>query len=485
MGNRLAQAGTAGEDRKRPDATQPMIFPRPLAHITAPSNWLSDPNGPIYWRGRYHLFYQHNPASVRWGLMHWGHVVSDDLVHWVDEGIAMRPSPEGPDRDGCWSGCIRLVDGRAVAFYTGASGTGEQHKQVVIRAVADESLSAFHPDPPHPVVGAAEPWMETLHQRDPFLLRWGDEWIMLLGTGMAPPHAPAGAVVAWVSPDTRVWTYRGIVFTRPREGSDPDTGPVWECPLLVPFDGRWLLMVSVQLPGESGPLCRRVMWYVGDFDGTRFVAAAEGVADGGEVYYAPAITTAPDGRTLLWAWLQESPGMRERSAGQWAGALSLPREIGIADGALRTVPAREITDSWDVPFWSADPVAVEAGNPIISPPRRGETLRLRLSVSGGAYSVILGSAGDGREIALAVEPATHGGSLTATIGEDNLGAISLDSTSSRIDVFIDVSIIEVFAEGRALTFRVDPAIHTSDGLRLTVPAERRVRTFAITDRRRP
>lgn len=417
--------------------------------------------------------------------MHWGHVVSDDLITWMDQGIALRPTPGGHDRDGCWSGCIREIDGQPVAFYTGASGSADQHRQVVIRAVANETLSAFRADPPEPVVGAVEPWMETLQQRDPFLLRWGDQWIMLLGTGMAPPHAPAGAVVAWVSSDTRTWTYRGTVFTRLAGASEPDTGPVWECPLLVPFEGQWLLMVSVQLPGESGPLCRRVMWYVGDFDGTRFVATAEGLVDGGDVFYAPAVTEAPDGRILLWAWLQESRATRGRTTSDWAGAFSLPRELAIEKGALRTVPIREIAEGWKVLLWAAEPGTLQAGQAVTASPPRGEALRIRLWVLGGACRVILGSAGDGRAVAITVEPNASGASVTAMIGDENVGAIYPGSTGAEVDVFIDASIVEVFADGQALTFRVDPAIRMSDGVRLTASAECRVRTFAITGRGEP
>ena len=61
-------------------------------HLKAPENWINDPNGFIYFKGRYHLFYQHFPYAPMWGTMYWGHAVSDDLVHWSHEKIALFPT---------------------------------------------------------------------------------------------------------------------------------------------------------------------------------------------------------------------------------------------------------------------------------------------------------------------------------------------------------------------------------------------------------
>ncbi len=65
---------------------------------------MNDPNGPIWWKGKYHLFYQLNPHAAVWGDMHWGHAVSADMVHWRHEPIALAPTPGGPDSEGCFSG---------------------------------------------------------------------------------------------------------------------------------------------------------------------------------------------------------------------------------------------------------------------------------------------------------------------------------------------------------------------------------------------
>src|SRR6516225_5850599 len=79
---RSSRAGAEGTDLSR----DPL---RPEYHLLPPHNWMNDPNGPIWWRGKYHLFYQLNPNAAVWGDMHWGHAVSPDMVHWRHEPIPL------------------------------------------------------------------------------------------------------------------------------------------------------------------------------------------------------------------------------------------------------------------------------------------------------------------------------------------------------------------------------------------------------------
>ena len=71
---------------------------RPKFHFLPPANWMNDPDAPIYWNGRYHMFYQHNPDGPYWANMHWGHAVSEDMIHWKHLPVALAPTPGGPDR---------------------------------------------------------------------------------------------------------------------------------------------------------------------------------------------------------------------------------------------------------------------------------------------------------------------------------------------------------------------------------------------------
>src|SRR5258708_36397603 len=80
---------------------------------------MNDPNGPIFWKGKYHLFYQYNPNGPFWGSIHWGHAVSSDLLHWEHLPIALAPTPGTADADGCWSGCAVNDHGVPTLVYSG------------------------------------------------------------------------------------------------------------------------------------------------------------------------------------------------------------------------------------------------------------------------------------------------------------------------------------------------------------------------------
>ncbi|PYU76942.1 MAG: hypothetical protein DMG49_00505 [Acidobacteria bacterium] len=72
---------------------------RPQYHLLPARNWMNDPNGPIHWNGRYHMFFQYNPNAAVWGDMHWAHAVSEDMIRWRHLPIALAPTPGWDDAD--------------------------------------------------------------------------------------------------------------------------------------------------------------------------------------------------------------------------------------------------------------------------------------------------------------------------------------------------------------------------------------------------
>lgn len=86
---------------------------RPIYHFSSPESILHDPNGLCFWQGKWHLFYQYIPAKDY--RQHWGHAVSDDLIHWIDLPVALYPVPENM----VYSGATFVEEGRVVAMYNG------------------------------------------------------------------------------------------------------------------------------------------------------------------------------------------------------------------------------------------------------------------------------------------------------------------------------------------------------------------------------
>ena len=93
---------------------------RTAYHFTPPAAWMNDINGALFWKGRYHIFYQYNPHGAYWHLIQWGHASSADLVHWVHHPVVLTPDADGPDRKGCYSGgALVSREGVPVLIYFG------------------------------------------------------------------------------------------------------------------------------------------------------------------------------------------------------------------------------------------------------------------------------------------------------------------------------------------------------------------------------
>ena len=330
---------------------------RPQVHFSPQRNWTNDPNGLVYFRGEYHLFFQYNPFGDEWGHMSWGHAVSPDLLHWKELAVAI---PEG-DGEMIFTGSVvvdekntsGLCDGSKacmVAVYTGNRGAGATQREVQDLASSQDGGRTWQKYPGNPVL--------DLHMsdfRDPNV-SWNEQsrsWIM----AVALPNEHK--VAFYASPDLKHWTRRSTF------GPMGATGGQWECPDLVHIpdkDGKggiWALKVGLNpgsLQGGSGE-----QYFLGSFDGTTFTQSSEagshGWSDyGKDSYCAISYNHLPPGaQPVLLGWMNNWQYASKQPTSPWRGQMTLARRVTlIHDGSgfalsqqpviepLRILPATRI-----------------------------------------------------------------------------------------------------------------------------------------------
>ena len=315
-----------------PDLTQDTN--RPEYHFLAPRSWMNDPNGPVWFNGKYHIFYQWSPYSVTGGPPHWGHAVSTDMVHWHHLPIAIAPTPDTADRDGCWTGSAVVRDGVPTVIYTGvvhddaAKGTDKEWRQAQMLATAEDDGLQHWKKLPGPVVPAPPEGMAVTGFRDPCPWREADGWYLIVGSG---ERDKGGCVLLYRSQDLRHWEYLHPLAHGARTGNPApdsvDRGDMWECPDFFEVNGQHCLFFSSE---------NKVSWATGDYDKEthRFTIKRTGLVDqGGIAYYAPKGFYAADGRRILWGWVRETRSQQAFAASGWAGAITLPRVLTIGQQA--------------------------------------------------------------------------------------------------------------------------------------------------------
>ncbi|WP_319001799.1 GH32 C-terminal domain-containing protein [Clostridium estertheticum] len=248
---------------------------RPQYHFTPDIGWMNDPNGMVYYKGEYHLFYQYNPNSTSWGPMHWGHAISKDLVNWIQEPIALYPDKNGDIFSGSvvvdWNNSSGFFNDTSdktglVAFFTNASGAGGQEQSIAYSKDSGKTWTEYNGNP----VIANPP--STPDFRDP-KVSWDNvhkKWVMTLAVG--------NRVEFFNSSNLKKWTKTGEFGS---QGQGSHAG-VWECPDLykMPVDGKtgkskWVLSLSLGASAtvDSPPAAGSgMMYFVGDFDGSKFIA---------------------------------------------------------------------------------------------------------------------------------------------------------------------------------------------------------------------
>lgn len=306
-------------------------------HFMAQTGWLNDPNGLIYFRGKYHFFFQHNPYNGLWGSMHWGHAVSDDMLRWEYLPLALAPSETYDNHlcGGCFSGSAIEHDDKLFLMYTGTTNEGNGFEQAQCIAYSEDGIH-FDKYKGNPVLTAPEGIPSDLF-RDPKVWKHEDTYYMVCG---ASRDNKAQALL-YRSKDMFHWTFFNVLAE-----SRGEWGYMWECPDFYPMGDKYVLTFSPMGAGEH-----TAVYLVGDFDYEtgKFSYHVNGEIDWGFDYYAPQSFLAPDGRRIIvgwaneWEWMPHWKDWGPTYKEGWCGSFNIPREVRMMeDGTLQFLPIAEV-----------------------------------------------------------------------------------------------------------------------------------------------
>lgn len=306
-------------------------------HLKAPGNWINDPNGFIYYKGKYHLFYQYFPYAPVWGTMHWGHAVSEDLVCWEHLGAALFPT-RYEDQNGCFSGSAIEHDGQLYLYYTGihycSPNPDNIHLCLNDDFVASQLMLVSEDGFTFDNFGKKKVILPPIlnsrighrtHTRDPKVWRGENAWYMVLGSS-TPDHR--GKLLFYRSENLSDWT---LVNTVSKENG---FGWMWECPDYFEVEGGKILLLSPMELLEEAPLEENhtICMPVSFDENTCSMEIPDDYQylDYGLDLYAPQTTTDEAGRRVLVAWLR----MPEAVDNKWCGMFCIPRVVEYRNGHI-------------------------------------------------------------------------------------------------------------------------------------------------------
>lgn len=417
-------------------------------HFMAESGWINDPNGLIYFRGQYHLFYQFNPFKPAWGEMHWGHAVSSNLVDWTYLPVALAPSEkyDSHDQGGCFSGTSIEYEDKLYLFYTGTSREEGGFVQVQCLAESTDGVT-FEKYEGNPVLRAPEGY-EECDFRDPKVWNHDGSFYLICGT----KKDGYARLLLYQSSDLKNWEYRSVMAE-----SRGEWGEMWECPDFYSLSGTDVLTFSPVGAGE-----RKTVYMTGklDYQTGKFCCVREGEIDWGFDYYAPQTMAAGDGRRIMfgwaggWDWMPWWNGHGPSEEEEWCGFFGIPREVRLLeDHSLQFIPVRELECLRRDKLLCASEVLITEGTPFSLPDIRIYEMKVSVDLKDtSAKDCTLRLCGDNdyyTDIVIDLKnqelrvDRNHADGFSCGVSRSSL--YMHDNKNLDVHIFVDQSSVEVFA----------------------------------------
>lgn len=296
-------------------------------HVQPVSGLLNDPNGFIYYKGQYHLFYQWYPLGPVHGLKYWYHVASDDLIHFKNIGPAVHPDTTY-DSHGAYSGSSIEIDNQLFLFYTGNHRT-KDWKRVPYQMYATLN-DDFQVMDKQPIV-EGPPCGYTDHFRDPKVWKEQERYYFVIG---AQTTQKAGRALIYQSDADFNFNLLGEIQT-----GLSDFGYMWECPDLFKLDNKDVLIFCPQGLEADGMNYRNIYqsgYLVGDFNIETLEMSHNGFIelDHGFDFYAPQTTLSKEGERVLIGWMGLPDITYPTDVYNWAHCLTLPRVLKVKEDKI-------------------------------------------------------------------------------------------------------------------------------------------------------
>lgn len=305
-------------------------------HLEMPFGLINDPNGLVHAGGVTHIFYQWNPLGCEHKHKSWAHTTTRDFVHYTVPELSMWPS-DAHDKDGCYSGCGLVEDGRVRVLYTcnAKDAAGVRTPAQRFGTLTDDGTIRKEE-----IILPTNPAGYTGHYRDPYVFYRHGERYLVLG---AQREDETGTVLVYHDEGEQGWTCRGEIATKYK-----DFGYMWECPNLLRFGGYDVLLFCPQgLPAKEYKYQNRFQsgYLVGhlSLESMELMHGRFQELDKGFDFYAPQVFSC-EGRHILLGWIgmpDEEAAYPTREKG-WMHSLTLPRVLTLRQGKLFSQPAREL-----------------------------------------------------------------------------------------------------------------------------------------------
>ncbi|MDO4466034.1 MAG: glycoside hydrolase family 32 protein [Bacillota bacterium] len=310
---------------------------RPLFHITGKIGWINDPNGFSVYKDMYHMFFQYHPYSTNWGPMHWGHVVSEDLLSWEYRDIALAPD-QTYDKNGCFSGtAITLQSGEHALMYTSVNADGKQEQSLAL----GDGIHYKKFDK-NPIICSQDvpQGNSTIDFRDPKIWKEDNRYYAVIGN---KDENQKGCILLYQSQDLHHWEFVSTFYR-----NTENFGTMLECPDFFSLEDKDVLIVnpcSVKAIKDEFSSGHVSALFLGTWNRETNIFEKETCQnlDYGLDFYAPQTILDKKGRRILIGWMQNwNTAQFEHANKLLYGCLTLPRVLEKRGTRIVQNPIEEI-----------------------------------------------------------------------------------------------------------------------------------------------